>query len=209
LEQNVAVAACSNPQAGQVCCSGAPQVLQKRAPPGLSAPQDAQTSSTPASLRGVRQLDHGRKERDSRSFPRKEKAVTHAKEILETHPRGSAIEAEVLVACIDACFDCAQSCTACADADLAEDDVATMIRCIRLCLDCTDVCIATGQVLSRQTEFDPDLGRALVQACLQACRSCAEECERHAAHHEHCRICAEVCRRCEQTCVDVLALLVA
>jgi hypothetical protein len=140
--------------------------------------------------------------------PRKEKIVTHAKQILETHPVGSAIEAEALLACIDACFDCAQSCTACGDADLAEDDVATMIRCIRLCLDCTDVCIATGQVLSRQTEFDPELARSVVQACVQACRICAQECERHAAHHEHCRICAETCRRCEQTCVDVLALLV-
>jgi hypothetical protein len=134
--------------------------------------------------------------------------VTHAKQILETHPRGAAIDADVLAACIDACFDCAQSCTACADADLAEDDVTTMIRCIRLCLDCTDVCIATGQVLSRQTEFDPELARSVVQACLEACRICAQECERHAAHHEHCRICAEVCRLCEQTCVDVLALLV-
>lgn len=134
--------------------------------------------------------------------------MTHAKQILETHPTGSVIEAEVLLACIDACFDCAQSCTACADADLAEDDVTTMIRCIRLCLDCTDVCIATGQVLSRQTEFDPELARPVVQACLQACRTCAEECERHAAHHEHCRICAETCRLCEQTCVGVLALLV-
>jgi hypothetical protein len=133
--------------------------------------------------------------------------VTHAKQILETHPTGSVIEAEVLLACIDACFDCAQSCTACADADLAEDDVTTMIRCIRLCLDCTDVCIATGQVLSRQTEFDPELARSVVQACLQACRTCAEDCERHAAHHEHCRICAETSRLCEQTCVGVLALL--
>ena len=63
--------------------------------------------------------------------------MTHAKEILETHPKGSVIQADVWVACIDACFDCAQSCTACGDADLAEDDVVTMIRCIRLCSDCT------------------------------------------------------------------------
>jgi hypothetical protein len=133
--------------------------------------------------------------------------VTHARELLQTHPTGPAIEAGLLVACIDACFDCAQSCTACADADLAEDDVETMIRCIRLCLDCSDVCVATGQVLSRQTEFDPGVAAAVVQGCAEACRVCAEECERHADEHEHCRICAEVCRHCEQTCVDVLAAL--
>jgi hypothetical protein len=135
--------------------------------------------------------------------------MTHAKDMLETHPRGAAIEAGALLACIDACFDCAQTCTTCADADLAENDVATMIRCIRLCLDCGDVCIATGRVLSRQTEFEPEFARSLVQACAHACRVCAEECERHAAHHEHCRVCAETCRRCEQACDEVLSLLAA
>jgi hypothetical protein len=149
----------------------------------------------------------GRGER-VRPIGRKDGVVTHAQQLLETHPRGPAIEAGVLVACIEACFDCAQSCTACADADLAEDDVATMIRCIRLCLDCGDVCIATGNILSRQTEFEPKLARPVVEAC-QACRICAEECERHAAHHEHCRICAETCRQCEQACVDVLSVLPA
>jgi hypothetical protein len=34
--------------------------------------------------------------------------------------------------------------------------------------------------------------------------ACAEGCERHAAHHEHCRVC-DFCRRCRQACDDVLA----
>ena len=140
---------------------------------------------------------------------RREKVVTHAQQILETHPRGPAIEAVALIACIDACFDCAQSCTACADADLGEDDVDTMIRCIRLCLDCSDVCTATGQILTRQTEFEPELARSVVQTCALACRICREECERHANHHEHCRICEDVCRVCEQACDRVLSILAA
>jgi hypothetical protein len=45
-EQKVALAGCSNPQAGQARWSGAPHSLQKRAPPGLSAPQEAQTNPT-------------------------------------------------------------------------------------------------------------------------------------------------------------------
>ena len=139
----------------------------------------------------------------------REKVVTHAQQILETHPQGAAIEAGALIACIDACFDCAQSCTACADADLGEPDVGTLIRCIRLCLDCGDVCIATGQILTRQTEFEPELARSVVQTCALACRICREECERHADHHEHCRICAEVCLLCEQACDRVLSILVA
>jgi hypothetical protein len=135
--------------------------------------------------------------------------MTHAQQMLETHPRGAAIESGALLECIDACFDCAQSCTADADADLAEDDVGMMIRCIRLCLDCADLCTTTGQILSRQAEFEPDLARTVVQACAQVCRACAEECERHADHHEHCRVCADVCRRCDQACVDVLSILAA
>jgi hypothetical protein len=190
FEQKVAVAGCSNPHAGQARSSAAPHLLQKRAPLAFSAPQVAQTRST-----------------SRQTLFRQTVLVTHARELLQTHPTGPAIEAGLLVACIDACFDCAQSCTACADADLAEDDVETMIRCIRLCLDCSDVCVETGQVLSRQTEFDPGVAAAVVQGCAEACRVCAEECERHADEHEHCRICAEVCRHCEQTCVDVLAAL--
>ena len=40
-----------------------------------------------------------------------------------------------------------------------------------------------------------------------ACRACGDECEKHAAHHEHCRLCAEVCRRCEQACRDLAATI--
>src|SRR2546423_8583562 len=97
--------------------------------------------------------------------------------MLEAHPRGAAIESAALLACIDACFDCAQSCTACADADLGEDDIGMLIRCIRLCLDCGDVCTATGNVLSRQSAFDPELARSVVQACAQACRAWPDESE--------------------------------
>jgi hypothetical protein len=136
-------------------------------------------------------------------------AMTHAQQLLETHPRKSPIKARTLVACIEACFDCTQSCVACADACLGEDDIEMLIRCVRLCQDCSDVCAATGRVLSRVTEFDPAPARAVVAACAEACRSCAEECERHAHHHEHCRICAEVCQRCEGACRDVLSVLAA
>jgi len=129
--------------------------------------------------------------------------------MLQAHPGGAAFESAALLACIDACFDCAQSCTACADADLGEDDIGMLIRCIRLCLDCGDVCTATGSILSRQTAFEPQLARPVVQACTRACRICREECERHADHHEHCRVCADSCRQCEQACDAVLSALAA
>ena len=135
--------------------------------------------------------------------------MTHAQQMLETHPHAGQVDATALIACIDACFDCAQSCTACADACLGEPDVEMVRRCITSCQNCADVCIATGRVLSRQTEFVPALARGVVEACLTACRTCREECERHADHHEHCRVCAEACGRCEQACRDALSALPA
>jgi uncharacterized protein DUF326 len=135
--------------------------------------------------------------------------MTHAEEMLQTHPTGAVVKSGALADCIEACSDCAQSCTACADADLGEDDVATLIRCIRLCEDCSDICTATERVVTRQTQSEPELARVIVQACAQSCRLCGDECQRHADHHEHCRVCAEVCRRCEQACEELLSALAA
>ena len=130
--------------------------------------------------------------------------ATGSKEILETHPAPAKLDRDVLARCIDECLVCLQVCTACADADLAETDVAEMRRCIRLCLDCANVCDATLRLLSRQTDYLAATASAQVASCLELCAICAGECERHAEHHEHCRICGEVCRRCEQACSDLL-----
>lgn len=127
------------------------------------------------------------------------------REIIARHPRAVSLDPDLLLRCIDECFDCSATCTACADACLGEADALELIRSIRLNLDCADVCDAVGRVLTRQTEPDLGLIRAALEACVVACRACAEECERHAAHHDHCRVCAEVCRRCEQACSDLLA----
>jgi Domain of Unknown Function (DUF326) len=127
------------------------------------------------------------------------------RDIIERHPRTVSLDSDLVLRCIDGCVDCAATCTSCADACLGEADVPELVRCVRLNLDCADVCDAVGRVVTRQTE--PDLGvlRAAIEACLVICRACGDECERHAAHHEHCRVCAEVCRSCEQACSDLLA----
>jgi hypothetical protein len=129
------------------------------------------------------------------------------REMLEAHPQPAGDGLDTRARCIDACFDCAATCTSCADADLGESDVQALVRCIRLCVDCADVCEAAGRIVTRQTTPDVGVVRATVQACVVACRACREECERHAEHHEHCRICAEVCNRCELACGDLLASL--
>jgi hypothetical protein len=137
--------------------------------------------------------------------------MTHAREMLEAYTGRVALDAATLVECIEACFDCDQSCSADADADLGEEDVSPMKRCITMCLNCSDVCAATGRILTRQTEFEPAMAQAALQACVEACRLCAEECEYHARemNMEHCRVCAESYRRCERACRDTLSALAA
>lgn len=126
-------------------------------------------------------------------------------EMLRTTPKGPFLTNEALARCIAACFDCAQRCVACADACLGEDKVKMLTRCIRLNSDCADICEDTGRLLSRQQQPDFELLRQSLQLCQLACRKCAEECERHAGQHAHCRICAAACRGCEQACQDLLA----
>jgi uncharacterized membrane protein len=131
--------------------------------------------------------------------------MSYAKQMLDTYPRSFNLDAGVLAAAIEALSDCAQACTACADDCLSEEQVQDLIKCIRLNLDCADVCAATIRVVSRQTEYDANVTRPLLEACIAVCRSCGDECSSHAEMHEHCRICAEACRRCEQACQELLS----
>src|SRR3954447_4734651 len=135
-----------------------------------------------------------------------EMTMTHVQSMIDTYPKDlGSIDKEKLPACIQACFECAQTCTAGADACLSEDKVAELTKCIRTNLDCADVCATTGNVLSRHTGYDANLTRAALEACRMACKACGDECEQHASMHEHCGVCAEACRRCEQACADLLS----
>ena len=128
-------------------------------------------------------------------------------EMVEAYPAEIKLDRSLIAACIEASLQCAQACTACADACLSEDDVDMLRTCIRSDLDCADVCVTTSNVLSRHTGYDPNLTRAVLAACIQACTSSGDECERHAGHHDHCRICAEACRRCRDACEALLAAI--
>ena len=131
--------------------------------------------------------------------------MSYARQMLDTYPRDFNVDTGVLATTIDALNDCIKACTADVAADLSEQNVAEMVKCIRLCLDCTDVCAATAGVVSRQTEYDANVTRAVLQACITVCRSCGDECEVHANHGmEHCRVCADECRRCARACQALL-----
>jgi hypothetical protein len=133
--------------------------------------------------------------------------MSYARQMLDTFARSANIDADTLAAAIDALSDCGQACNADNAADLSEPNLADMVTCIRLCLDCTDICAATGAVVGRLAGDDPSVIRPLLEACAASCKSCGDECERHAPHHPHCRICAEACRRCERACRDLLDAL--
>ena len=130
--------------------------------------------------------------------------MSYAEQILDVY-RTSTVDASVLAVTIEAMNDCAQACTADADADLGDSELANMIACVRLCLDCADVCTATARVVSRQTAYEPGVLRPLLEACAAICARCGDECEKHADMHPHCRICQDACRRCEQACRHLLA----
>ena len=100
-----------------------------------------------------------------------------ARRMLDSCPRDFNVDQDVLVRCIEACSDCAQARTQCADGCLSEQgNMEMLVKCIRLDLDCADICTTTERVISRQTEHGM----------------------------EHCRVCAEECRRCEQACRELV-----
>ena len=132
--------------------------------------------------------------------------MTHAQAMLDTYPRSFDLDSATLAEAIDLLVDCANTCTQCADACLSEGN-PDLAKCIRLNMDCADICNAASRVVSRQTEYDVNITRPLLEACMAACRSCGDECGRHADHMAHCRICAEQCLRCEAACRSLLAAM--
>jgi len=130
--------------------------------------------------------------------------MTDTREMLDASPTGVPLDVAQIAATIDACLNCVQACSACADADLVEEDVDALRTCIALDQSCADVCDLTARVLSRPAHWDQFVIHQLLQACVRTCTSCAEECARHAAHHRHCALCEKACRACAEACKALL-----
>lgn len=121
--------------------------------------------------------------------------------MLRSHPRADPQRTVDYAEALKALSTCAEICTSCADACLAEPDhLPALRRCITTNLDCAAVCRATASVVIRQTEVPNGLVHAQLHACVLACQICADECETHGEMHDHCRICAETCRYCQERC---------
>jgi hypothetical protein len=130
--------------------------------------------------------------------------MSYTKDMLDASPTGVPVQPEDVAAAIDACLSCLQSCTSCADSDLAEEDVEELATCAALCLNCADVCDLTARLLSRPAHWERFVVYRLLEACIRTCTESAEECHKHAHHHRHCAICEKVCRECIQACNAVL-----
>ena len=131
----------------------------------------------------------------------------HTKLMIATHPDVHGSVNRNLIDAIDELYACAQACTSCADACVAEEMVGHLRQCIRLNLDCADVCVAAATIASRRTGSNEELIRSMLAACVTACRVCGGECRGHAKMHEHCRHCADACDRCEEACDKAIASL--
>jgi len=94
----------------------------------------------------------------------------HAHQMISTHPDVRGHTNDVLIRCIEECYDCAQVCISCADACLAEHMVQELRQCIRLNLDCADICATTGKIATRRTGSNEELTRLMLQAWATACR---------------------------------------
>jgi hypothetical protein len=124
--------------------------------------------------------------------------------MLDASPIAAPLEVSQVAAAIDACLNCVQACTSCADADLAEEQVEGLRTCIALDQNCADVCDVTARVLSRVAHWDQFVVERSLQACVRVCTTCARECSLHAAHHRHCAICEKVCLACVDACGALL-----
>ncbi len=89
---------------------------------------------------------------------------------------------------------CKSACEICADACLAESDLAHMEDCIRSCKVCASICATSSSMLATSYQnVSP-----LLNYCIQVCEDCAKNCKEHS--HEHCQKCAESCEECAKNC---------
>lgn len=120
--------------------------------------------------------------------------------MLQTHPQASIENLSIISEALHALALCEQVCLTCADACLAEESPESLRTCIRQDLDCATVCAATSRLLLRRTSSGIAVLHAQLHACVLACQVCADVCSAHAAHHEHCAVCARTCRSCQEKC---------
>ena len=90
-------------------------------------------------------------------------------EMIKSHPQVAGNLNEPLATAVRHAMFCTAICTSCADACLAEEDVAAMRQCIRNNLDCADICDMLFKVATRRTGSNEALIQSALRLCIEAC----------------------------------------
>ncbi|WP_328491601.1 hypothetical protein OHS59_01810 [Streptomyces sp. NBC_00414] len=131
--------------------------------------------------------------------------MLQTRELLDSLSAKAPLSGETLAFTIDVLSVCEEAVTACAAGMTAEHSNPSMASAITLDLDCGDVVLATRRVLTGATGTDAGLLAAQLEACMIACQLSHDACGLHAAHHEHCRLCAEATQQAADACRTALA----
>ena len=103
--------------------------------------------------------------------------------------------------CCDACGDCAQACNK-AFHHCVEQAAAGKARHARMAqtvADCAAFCALSTEMISRHSMMMV----FSCQACGDACRRCAQECESFDTDLDM-KLCFEACQRCEESCRNMV-----
>ncbi len=119
-------------------------------------------------------------------------------EMIKEHPQVGADYTEELGAAVRHAMYCAAITNSCADACSAEE--RDMRACIRACSDTADICTALYRVAARRTAGNVAVIKALLEASTVALKACAEECAKHDnAHCRRCaKMCRETLEDCDK-----------
>ncbi|MFC3300623.1 four-helix bundle copper-binding protein [Arthrobacter agilis] len=130
--------------------------------------------------------------------------MSRTQQMTTTHPRtdGTPSQDRRRIAAISALLECAQVCSVCADACLADDDLPHLIACVRRNQDCADLCRVTAAILLRRTEPHDAVIQKLALTCRLACSASALECTDH--ENPHCTLCTKACREAERALTELL-----
>jgi hypothetical protein len=128
-------------------------------------------------------------------------------DVIPSMPIASRPTRGQLVECAKACISAELACSATAAGVLRGSNIDRLRSCFSLCLDTADICGTTGKLLTRNLDSDPEVLRAILEACARASATCGAECLRYGAVHALCKTCADTCHDCERECDRLLQQL--
>lgn len=133
--------------------------------------------------------------------------MTATRAVLDTLTVTRGVNLDILAEAIEALLDTERTTSACAAAMVADSGVEHLRVAIRADMDTVDVCTAARTVLTRGSDSNDNVTRAVVDAAISACERSNVECGKHASHHGHCRLCSQSTANTIAVCRNLLNAL--